>query len=242
MADGLLARIVAGRYPSGLRLPAEVELAEEFSCARSTLREALRHLAGLGVVRSRRGSGALVLDFRREGTPALLPHFLVAGGPPSPVLARELLHLRSLLATEAVRLAARYASVGSLVEARRVLAAAPAVEADPVAHALTELDLFRALVVASGVWPAVWLANAFWAPMRELYDLLAPWVGRVPRGWQRHMEGLIDRIERGDADAAVEHVAGWLARVDERLLSDLDEALVRLGAADGAAASREVAR
>src|SRR5512143_3405417 len=99
LASALIGRIVSGAYPCGLRLPAAVELAGEFACGRSTVREALRHLADLGLVRSRRGSGAMVLDFRREGTPALLPWYLTAGrfDRPVGVLARELLGMRTLL-------------------------------------------------------------------------------------------------------------------------------------------------
>ncbi|MEQ9317836.1 MAG: winged helix-turn-helix domain-containing protein, partial [Polyangiaceae bacterium] len=61
----LLGRIIDGTYPKGLRLPAEASLAEELTCGRSTIREALRHVADLGLVKSRRGSGAMVQDFRR---------------------------------------------------------------------------------------------------------------------------------------------------------------------------------
>src|SRR5215475_5334680 len=136
VSDQILSRIVAGQYPSGLRLPSEADLAAEFACGRSTVREALRHLAGLGVVRSRRGSGAMVLDFRREGTPALLPWYIMAGrfDRPAAVLARELLGLRSMLAAEAVRLSTRYGEPGSCAEARALLAGAPALESDPAAH------------------------------------------------------------------------------------------------------------
>src|SRR4051812_10359361 len=96
VADAVLAGILGGAYPSGLRLPAETELAASFRCGRSTVREALRHLSGLGVVKSRRGSGALVLDFRREGTPSLLPLYVLTGrfDRPVPALARELLGIR----------------------------------------------------------------------------------------------------------------------------------------------------
>src|SRR4051794_7385185 len=89
VSDRLLGRIVAGDYGRGVRLPSEVDLAAELSCGRSTVREALRHLTSLGVIKSRRGSGAMVLDFRREGTPALLPAYVLAGrfDRPVPVLA-----------------------------------------------------------------------------------------------------------------------------------------------------------
>src|SRR5205085_2975187 len=78
-SDTVLGRILAGAYPPGLRLPPEADLARELDVSRGTLREALRHLGALGVVKSRRGSGVLVLDFRHEGTLALLPAYVAAG-------------------------------------------------------------------------------------------------------------------------------------------------------------------
>src|SRR5262245_59511141 len=124
VADEILERIVGGGYAPGVRLPSEVDLAANHSCGRSTVREALRHLGALGVVVSRRGSGAQVLDWRREGTPALLPLYVRAGrfDRPAPVLARELLRMRGMLAAEAVRLAALYAEPESLAPAQRILA------------------------------------------------------------------------------------------------------------------------
>jgi DNA-binding FadR family transcriptional regulator len=225
VAHVILGKIVQGTYPAGLRLPAENELAAELGCGRSTVREALRHLAGLGVVESRRGSGALVLDFRREGTPGLLPWYVTAGrfDRPVGVVARELLGMRTLLASEAVRLAARYADPGALREARAVLERAPSLAHDPVAHGSNELAFFRALVMASGIWPAVWLANVFWAPMRDLHDRLAGVVGQIPADYQDQMTALLDLIEARDAERAEAHVVAWFRRVDAKLVPELEQ-------------------
>lgn len=224
VADGILGRIVAGTYPGGLRLPSEIELGREFSCGRSTVREALRHLSDLGVVKSRRGSGAMVLDFRREGTPALLPFYVLAGrfDKPLPVLARELFRLRALLASEAVRLAACYGDPAQIAESRRLLALAPSLEQDRTAHAWNDLEIFRSLVFSSGIWPAVWLANAFWAPMRELHAQLAPSIGVVPPDYQEQMGALLDFIEARDAGGAVRHLDAMLERVDRGLLAGFE--------------------
>jgi GntR family transcriptional regulator, transcriptional repressor for pyruvate dehydrogenase complex len=240
VSDELLRRIVGGRYPHGLRLPSEVELATELACGRSTVREALRHLSDLGVVQSRHGSGAFVLDFKREGTPALLPAYLLAGRLDMPVgdIARELLGLRALLAREAVRLSARYAPEGALVEPRRLLAEARALSTNPVAHALNELELFRALVVASGIWPAVWLANVFWAPMRELYERLAPLVGvPPPADFEPTMQQLLELVERRDEAGADALIRPWLERVDAALLAAMERSLA---AASTTLATKEV--
>jgi DNA-binding FadR family transcriptional regulator len=168
-----------------------------------------------------------VLDFRREGTPALLPWYVLAGrfDRPVGVLARELLGMRTLLAAQAVRLAARYAEPPAIAEARAILARAPELAGDPVAHGSNDLDLFRALVVGSGIWPAVWLANVFWPPMHELHDQLVGAVTRVPADYQAQMTRLLDLIEARDDVAAEAHVVAWFARVDEGLARELSQIL-----------------
>ncbi len=155
----------------------------------------------------------MVLDFRREGTPALLPSYVLAGrfDRPAGALARELLGVRTLVALQAVRMAARYADAAGIAEARAILARAPALEADRVAHSQNELELFRALVCASGIWPAVWLANVFWAPMRELHGMLAGAVGAIAPGYQADMAHLLDLIEIRNEPAAEAHLAAFFA-------------------------------
>ena len=227
VADVLVGRILSGSYPAGLRLPAESALATELSCGRSTIREALRYLADLGLVRSRRGSGALVLDFRREGTPALLSAYVRAGAMgSSPVaLATEMLRLRTLMACEAARLAARYATPDKLDAARKRLADAPGLENDPAAHALNELELYRELVVASGIWPAAWMLNSFWGPLRDLNTLFAPAMGPVKPAFQQTVTRVLERIEAGDEDGCVEIIRAWFGNVDAELVQIIERTL-----------------
>jgi DNA-binding FadR family transcriptional regulator len=61
-AEALLARITSGEWPLGHRLPGETTLATELGVGRSTVREAVRELAGGGVLQSRQGSGVFVVS------------------------------------------------------------------------------------------------------------------------------------------------------------------------------------
>ena len=56
----VLARIRSNFWPPGALLPAEVDLAEEFSCARATVNRALRELSDEGIIDRRRKAGTRV--------------------------------------------------------------------------------------------------------------------------------------------------------------------------------------
>jgi DNA-binding FadR family transcriptional regulator len=229
VADELLRRIVADEYSPGLRLPAEVDLAAEFGCGRSTIREALRHLAGMNLVQSRRGSGAVVLDFRREGGLELMPVWFHVGRMehPLPVIVVEMLRMRAALACEAARLAALYATPATLAPVRRLIERAESLVDKPVEHSLAELEIFRALTQASSIWPAAWLANAFIRPMREVHRMVAEPVDAVPADWPDVMAVLLGHVERRDAEGAVAHLGCHFERVDRKLTDSLQAIFAR---------------
>ena len=57
LADKLVTAIAVGTYSPGERLPPERELAASLHVGRDTLRQALQHVAGLGLLEARRGRG-----------------------------------------------------------------------------------------------------------------------------------------------------------------------------------------
>lgn len=60
--EHLREQIVGGQWPVGTRLPGETALAAQLGVGRSTVREAVRALAGAGLVRSRQGAGVFVIS------------------------------------------------------------------------------------------------------------------------------------------------------------------------------------
>jgi GntR family transcriptional repressor for pyruvate dehydrogenase complex len=95
LARKLIADLAAGRYVPGDRLPAERELAVEYSVSRPTVREAIIALEVQGLVEVRVGSGAYVL--RLPGKEEI-PGFNISGF--------ELTEARLLFEGEAAGLAA----------------------------------------------------------------------------------------------------------------------------------------
>ncbi|MBT2588418.1 FadR/GntR family transcriptional regulator [Arthrobacter sp. ISL-95] len=59
-AEALLERIRGGEWALGQKLPGETTLAPQLGVGRSTIREAIRHLAGRGVLATRQGAGVFV--------------------------------------------------------------------------------------------------------------------------------------------------------------------------------------
>jgi GntR family transcriptional repressor for pyruvate dehydrogenase complex len=58
----VVARLESGEFSAGDRLPPEADLAAELDVSRLSLREAVRTLAGAGVLDVRRGAGTFVTD------------------------------------------------------------------------------------------------------------------------------------------------------------------------------------
>jgi GntR family transcriptional repressor for pyruvate dehydrogenase complex len=62
VAMQLAAELTGGRWKPGEKLPSEAELCKAFNVGRSTLREALKSLAFIGLIRMRAGGGSYVSD------------------------------------------------------------------------------------------------------------------------------------------------------------------------------------
>jgi GntR family transcriptional repressor for pyruvate dehydrogenase complex len=64
--EQLASAIVTGRYAPGTTLPAERKLVEDFDVNRHVVREALKRLEQIGLVRVTQGGGTQVLDFMKH--------------------------------------------------------------------------------------------------------------------------------------------------------------------------------
>src|SRR6202022_27378 len=92
--------ILRGEYAVGDKLPPERKLAEELGVNRASLREAIKSLEHLGLVKTRQGDGTRVLDFMQTAGVELVSHLISGAGAPTvegpadvPVDLSELLKL-----------------------------------------------------------------------------------------------------------------------------------------------------
>jgi DNA-binding FadR family transcriptional regulator len=221
--DALLIDIVNGTYASGSRLPSERDLAASLGASRPTLREALRRLAGWGLIRARRGSGIVVLP-KRDWSLDVLPAYLRHGrpGPGEPgigQLIRDMLVMRTRLISDLIAVVAPRLDPDKLGGARDALEAAWAARDTPEFHQL-DLEVFRELVEAAGFLPALWLLNQLGHVYADVASRVAPIdaLGGPPADYLESYHRFFAALQRGESAAAVELLVEYFDRHDARLL------------------------
>ena len=201
IAEQLRSLILNGQYPPGSKLPPERELSKRLRVNRASLREALKKLEHLGLVRIRQGDGTRVQNFMETGGIELIQHLLPLAGS-NPALIYDLLEFRRFLGRELARLAAaRIAKEPEGLAKLKSLAA----RADVVsgAHELFEIDFDFYITVAqmSGNQVMLLLVNT----VRDGVKGFMPFLSNLALPGdhvRKHHRDLIAALEAGDASAA----------------------------------------
>lgn len=189
-AGVLLGRIRAQEWALGARLPGETTLAAQLGVGRSTVREAIRQLAGRGVLTARQGAGVFVaaLDAREDWDAVLQRADIVS-----------VIEARTAIESEAAALAAARRTANDLRAIRRAVKVRGERRTDIEEHVDADLAFHRAIVVAA--------ANPI---LTELFD------GFTPRLRQTMIAMLRIRSAFGSAEdhAAHERLADAIAAGD----------------------------
>jgi DNA-binding FadR family transcriptional regulator len=208
-AELLLGRIRAGEWGLGEKLPGETTLAPQLGVGRSTVREAIRQLAGRGVLASRQGAGVFVtaLDVPEDWDAVLRRAGIVS-----------VIEARIAIEAEAAALAAERRTPAELRAMRRALAEREARRSAIEEHVDADTVFHRSIVVAAH--------NPI---LTELFD------GFVPRSRQAMIEmlriggafgtaadhdahtRLLDAIAARDGKEAAELARTHLLAMKERL-------------------------
>lgn len=171
-AELLLARIRAEEWALGAKLPGETSLATQLGVGRSTVREAIRQLAGRGVLASRQGAGVFItsLDVPEDWDAVLRRADII-----------EVIEARIAMETEAAALAAQRRTPAELRAMRRSLNERGLRRSKIEEHVDADTAFHRSIVVASH--------NPL---LIELFDSL------TPRSRQAMVEMLRLRVHFGD--------------------------------------------
>ena len=179
-AERLLERIRSGEWTLGAKLPGETTLAPQLGVGRSTVREAIRQLAGRGVLVTRQGAGVFItaLDapedwIRKVGRADI----------------RAVIEARTAIEVEASTLAAARRTAAELRALKKALEVRGSHRFGVEEHVDTDAAFHRAIVAAAH--------NPL---LLELFD------GVTPRSRQAMIAMLRARGDHGDdADQAAHH-------------------------------------
>ncbi|NUR39501.1 MAG: FadR family transcriptional regulator [Streptomyces sp.] len=204
-AERLRAQIVAGHWEVGGKLPGETTLARELGVGRSTVREALRALAGAGLVQPRQGAGVFVLATEPTADwPTRLRRAAVT----------DVYEVRMGLEVHAARLAARRRTPEDVAAMERALRGRRAASLRDD-EAFIDADIaFHAAVVGAAHNPVLAdLFTEFTPVLRQgLIELLTLTGLRThdPNTADEAHEALVRAVADGDAEAAAEVVRAEL--------------------------------
>lgn len=192
----LLERIRAGEWTLGEKLPGETTLAPQLGVGRSTVREAIRQLAGRGVLASRQGAGVFVtaLDAPEDWDSVLRRAGVAA-----------VIEARIAIETEAAALAASRRTPADLRAIRRALADRAAHRSDLESHVDADTVFHRSIVAAAHNPVLLDLFDSFTPRLREaMIEMLR--IRRVFGGDEDHDAHavLTDAIADRDATGAAE--------------------------------------
>ncbi|GAA0421969.1 GntR family transcriptional regulator [Acrocarpospora corrugata] len=195
-ADVLLERVRSGEWPLGHRLPGETTLAALLGVGRSTLREAIRELAGKGVLDSRQGAGVFVtaLDVGEDWNAILRRASVIS-----------VLEARIAIEAEAAALAAERRTPADLRAIRRALAGRAETGRDVEEHVDADMAFHRAVIVAAHNEVLTEMFDGFVPRVRRaMIDMLKIRPLALPEADHSAHEDLVTAIADRDPRAAGE--------------------------------------
>lgn len=224
VAERIQAQILDGTLRPGERLPGERELALSLNVNRSSVREALKKLEELRLVRIHQGSGIRVRSL--EGASLeLIPHMLGSSGQLDLSLLRDLLELREVFVLGVLRIAIDRAQEAQIQELAQLLETACQAEIsdDEYLRRIGEAQRLIARMTRNQV--TVMLGNALVRflerpPAQELARAIA--IER--RRFVPHLRLFAHAVTARDADTAVRAMREVLSLSSTLILREGDTA------------------
>jgi len=213
----LVRRVVDNEYRAGAKLPTERELALEFGVTRHVVREALKRLEAVGLVRIRQGSGIYVQDVQITGGIELFEMLLTQtdGSINLPIL-RDVLEFRGHLARLVVRLAAARRTPEEMAEIRDVFEQRRASRGGAAALQEANLRVFQLIAQAAHnkVYELVFnTMGRVFIKLRALVDIPLMGVEQT----EQILERVIEALEHRDEEMADLLVTRYLSAVQQSL-------------------------
>jgi GntR family transcriptional repressor for pyruvate dehydrogenase complex len=207
IAQQILGQIADGTLRPGDRLPTENQLLEQLGVGRSTLREALRSLSGMGLLDIRHGQGVFVaMDASHVGL-RQLDWALLLG-------SREMLNLVEARKVLEIQIAALAAERATPADLERMAACLQDMRSARVRQTLQEADVAFHLALAEASQNDVFVHII--RTIRELVRRML-WQSPATRaGRVTEHERILRAVRAGDAEAATQAMRDHFHETEER--------------------------
>jgi GntR family transcriptional repressor for pyruvate dehydrogenase complex len=217
VARRIEALVRSGDLRSGSRLPPEPKLAGMLHVSRGSLREALKGLVFLGLVRARPGDGTYIQPSLSGVISRHFKWMLLL----QEIKYLELLELRQILEPAAAALAARRATKDDIEKMKEALSGMRAGLANPERFMVHEIAFHECILQAAK-------NAAIHTTMRMMYDAMEegrrrvlPLIDDLKRNCDRH-ERIFDLIQKRDSRGARLEILKDLHYAESLLRRDLD--------------------
>lgn len=211
--------ILDNHLKPGDHLPSETQLATQLNVSRSVMREALRTLEALGVIRSRRGGGRYVAEFSLDPVLKNLGYSMLYDKQS----IQEILDVRERLEAGFVGDAIAAMDEGTLTRLRDLVGLMQQKAVKREEFMEEDLAFHRDLFLVTGNRLLIKLLDVFWVAYRNLRDAKAD-VVKDPQATARDHEEILQAVEAGDTQQAQQRLVNHFFGIRERLAAaDLSE-------------------
>ena len=225
---------ILGELTPGSSLPSEGELATEFAVSRLTIREAMKVLAGRGLLEVSRGRRAVV----REPDGSAFGDFLAAAMKHDPKGLFDLVEVRQALEIQSAVLSAKRinragiaaieGALGGMREAAVRMRRGPdKAEAEDRYHDF-DVGFHEALALSSGNRMLAFLLEAMAKPLRDSFHLSMQGhrlIGHEPEDTITAHERIFDRVKAGDGRGASQAMRAHLRDAERDIRAALNARL-----------------
>jgi len=209
----LLQLIRERGFEPGDKLPSERDLAAEFGMSRGAVREALIRLDTLRIIESRPKSGIYLQPYGAERSIEAMVLFAETNTPLSAAEVAQSVELRSVLESEALRLACLRRTPEDLRRLQAILDQSEAAMASGGTLADLDAEFHKAIVAATHNDVLLRFINVFYLMSRRRRETYFQAEGQSRRS-HRHHRQLYRAIEAHDAEAGGRILRQHLKGVD----------------------------
>ena len=197
VAKKILDLVRTGNLKPGDQLPPERDLAQMLQVSRPSLREALRGLQILGVVKSRQGGGAFISSLDAADLLAPLQFLITLNTENAPALYES----RTLVDGGIARMAAERLSAADLARLRSMVELQADLVNDPLGFRVSDLEFHQTIMESTGNPFLVRVSHSLYVLGMEYRRAASETPGVLRRSLADHEE-LVAAFAARDADAA----------------------------------------